>query len=502
MWSLLHDYLKNNQWMKLIFIITSLPSIFCEPLFLYAMSRFSVDGLSSSVVSLLLSFSVLRIIQTIKSNIIDNHVIIDFASFLRNKYVRSLIKNHPKSKEEYELFVDKYIDKIASFYIDRINLIESALSFLLINGVLLFNGRLTTIFTLLISVLGLMMSLLYTRKTQEKYKRYLDSEVDSVDFQNNLIDNHITAQNEGAVPFLISQLEQKMSKEYAAKETNVNNHLFPKRLTEISYILSNVFLPSISFALVLVHMEAPIFLPTIILLSPRITSIINAFISHILSSKEIKVLVNSYKHEITMTTTKQAVYWSVEKKASGSITIRFIIPYIEKNASIAINGNGLYCITGASGSGKTTILKTLLNCLEDSDTFPMTDVLYLSIDGFYLVDSTIENISIITGRDVKLLTEEIEIFCNKIGVNMDFFMSRPGERYNNLSDGQKKLVSLFVLLNSGAKIALIDEPTANLDRTTKEIIIRMIIEAAYNKIIVATTHDKELSIQSKQIISL
>ena len=137
-------------------------------------------------------------------------------------------------------------------------------------GVLLFNGRLTTIFTLLISVLGLMMSLLYTRKTQEKYKRYLDSEVDSVDFQNNLIDNHITAQNEGAVPFLISQLEQKMSKEYAAKETNVNNHLFPKRLTEISYILSNVFLPSISFALVLVHMEAPIFLPTIILLSPRI----------------------------------------------------------------------------------------------------------------------------------------------------------------------------------------------------------------------------------------
>ncbi len=81
-------------------------------------------------------------------------------------------------------------------------------------------------------------------------------------------------------------------------------------------------------------------------------------------------------------------------------------------------------------------------------------------------------------------------------------MSRPGERYNNLSDGQKKLVSLFVLLNSGAKIALIDEPTANLDRTTKEIIIRMIIEAAYNKIIVATTHDKELSIQSKQIISL
>lgn len=132
----------------------------------------------------------------------------------------------------------------------------------------------------------------------------------------------------------------------------------------------------------------------------------------------------------------------------------------------------------------------------------MTDVLYLSIDGFYLVDSTIENISIITGRDVKLLTEEIEIFCNKIGVNMDFFMSRPGERYNNLSDGQKKLVSLFVLLNSGAKIALIDEPTANLDRTTKEIIIRMIIEAAYNKIIVATTHDKELSIQSKQIISL
>lgn len=108
MWSLLHDYLKNNQWMKLIFIITSLPSIFCEPLFLYAMSRFSVDGLSSSVVSLLLSFSVLRIIQTIKSNIIDNHVIIDFASLFPFK--RCIVG---ENSEGYKVF--DFISKKTAF---------------------------------------------------------------------------------------------------------------------------------------------------------------------------------------------------------------------------------------------------------------------------------------------------------------------------------------------------------------------------------------------------
>lgn len=88
--------------------------------------------------------------------------------------------------------------------------------------------------------------------------------------------------------------------------------------------------------------------------------------------------------------------------------------------------------------------------------------------------------------------------CKKVGIH-DFIMSLPNgyntvlkEDANNISGGQKQLISLARTLLSKSEILLFDEVTASLDPNTTRHIIKVLKDLKKDHTVIIITHKPKL----------
>ena len=190
------------------------------------------------------------------------------------------------------------------------------------------------------------------------------------------------------------------------------------------------------------------------------------------------------------------------------------------HVSFTVNKGEFVAIVGASGSGKST----LLHILGGVDR-PSSGHVYLNGKDVYQLNEN--NLAIFRRREVGLIYQFynlIPILNVKENITLPVLLDgkEPDSKYlndlihtlglenrvnhlpNELSGGQQQRVSIGRALMNHPALLLADEPTGNLDsKASKEILeLLQVSNEKYHQTIIMITHDKELALHAKRIITL
>lgn len=188
------------------------------------------------------------------------------------------------------------------------------------------------------------------------------------------------------------------------------------------------------------------------------------------------------------------------------------------NLDICIDDGELVAITGKSGSGKTT----LLNILGGLDKATGGSVCYDDIDITKLADTALADFRLnkigfvfqfydlipeLTAKENILLPSklakkgktDISDTVKKLGVE-----NLLGRYPAQLSGGQQQRVAIARALVNDPSVLLCDEPTGNLDVSTGNDVLSLLIDLNRNdnRTIVIVTHDNQLAEKCDRIIRI
>ncbi len=193
---------------------------------------------------------------------------------------------------------------------------------------------------------------------------------------------------------------------------------------------------------------------------------------------------------------------------------------ILKSTSLTIPRGQSVAITGASGSGKSTLLgliagldsPTTGRILLDGDDITALDEERLArlrgakvgivFQFFHLIPSltALENVMVpmeIAGRADARATAQALI--DEVG------LTGRGHHYpSQLSGGEQQRVALARALANDPPILLADEPTGNLDSTTGQQVIDLLMDVnrRHGRTLVLVTHDLELAARADRTVRL
>ena len=190
------------------------------------------------------------------------------------------------------------------------------------------------------------------------------------------------------------------------------------------------------------------------------------------------------------------------------------------DVSLSIEKGEFVAIIGASGSGKST----LLHMLGGVDHPTSGRVL---IDGKDIFKQTDEQLSIFRRREIGLVYQFFNLIpvltvvenitmpvlldhrkVNQARLNELLDLLSLSERRdffpNQISGGQQQRVAIGRALINAPTILLADEPTGNLDSKNSQEVVELLkySNAKYNQTTVLITHDENVALQAKRIITI
>lgn len=159
---------------------------------------------------------------------------------------------------------------------------------------------------------------------------------------------------------------------------------------------------------------------------------------------------------------------------------------ILKNVNITLKDNSIYCLMGASGIGKTTLLRILMG-LEHADSGSISGIDIKSISCMFQEDRLIPYLSAIDNVRIVLRgkNNRDEIRNNLLSILPDDSLDIP---VSSLSGGMKRRVALARALSYPGKLIILDEPFTGLDKDTKLNVIDYILKMRNNRTLLITTH--------------
>lgn len=169
-----------------------------------------------------------------------------------------------------------------------------------------------------------------------------------------------------------------------------------------------------------------------------------------------------------------------------NVSKRFGEKVIFENFNAVFESGNRYCIMGASGKGKTTLLNLVLGLQKADEGF--VSVGSKNISAVFQEDRLCEdftavgNVIAVTGK--KVSREKIVELLNDLGLS-----GNENEKVKNLSGGMKRRVALARCLLAESDILVLDEPFKGLDDQTRETVSRVILACAENKTLLVSTHD-------------
>lgn len=188
------------------------------------------------------------------------------------------------------------------------------------------------------------------------------------------------------------------------------------------------------------------------------------------------------------------------------------------NLDICIDDGELVAITGKSGSGKTTLLNILGGldkatggsvCYDDTDITKLADTALANfrlnkigfVFQFYdlIPELTAKENILLPSKLAKKGKTDISDTVKKLGVE-----NLLGRYPSELSGGQQQRVAIARALVNDPSVLLCDEPTGNLDVSTGNDVLSLLVDLTRNdnRTIVIVTHDNQLAEKCDRIIRI
>lgn len=155
------------------------------------------------------------------------------------------------------------------------------------------------------------------------------------------------------------------------------------------------------------------------------------------------------------------------------------------------------CLSGASGSGKSSVLKLIQGYLLARSGS-------ISVDGLTLTHSNVQeirnkiiwipqNINLPVDTGVELLEllnlkdkkDRVEVLLTSLGLDTSYLQKNFGE----ISGGEKQRVIVALCLSMDREIILMDEPTSSLDEDSILLLIQT-LKSLTGKCILSTSHNQ------------
>ena len=197
--------------------------------------------------------------------------------------------------------------------------------------------------------------------------------------------------------------------------------------------------------------------------------------------------------------------------------------YVFKDLNVEIKKNSKLVLMGKTGSGKTTLLQIMMgiispnkgsiiindtNLLEDTIPPWLSKVTYAPQNPYFFNETVVANVTFKRFEDLTNAEKDrfdrimkdclINDFYNK----EEIFTKKIGEHGNKLSAGQKQRVNLARAFFKISDVIFLDEPTSNLDEKTEKNLLKNIFKSQNNKIIIISSHRKEVLNYSDYTINL
>jgi ABC-2 type transport system ATP-binding protein len=157
---------------------------------------------------------------------------------------------------------------------------------------------------------------------------------------------------------------------------------------------------------------------------------------------------------------------------------------------------GVYVVLGTNGSGKTTLFRTIAGVIDPFSGEIILDgekiisskkvrkrISYLSHNNAIPEEMTVQD-----ALDFWSNMENDGIGAERVIALLDLH-ELAGKKFSELSDGQKKRVSIATIFLSEKDLYLLDEPTSSLDPIFSKKIRDFILEMGKDKIVLYSSHN-------------
>ena len=193
-----------------------------------------------------------------------------------------------------------------------------------------------------------------------------------------------------------------------------------------------------------------------------------------------------------------------------------------ENVNFSVESGQRMALLGRSGSGKSTLMNILAGLLlpergsviwQESDITRLSDAERVSLrrqtigvvyQFHHLLPefSAEENVmlpAMLGGQSVATSTRLARELLEQVGLE-----HRVGHRPGELSGGERQRVAIARALAGGPKVLLMDEPTGNLDESTADRVLSMLVDLSKTTqtSLVIVTHDRRVAAQTEQLFVL